>query len=107
MQNLTGRPTKLTKDRARTIVRDIRDGASRRAAARRAGVSLSTLMNWLYRGREGEPGYRGFANRIEAATLRADYLRSQGALIASIMRDPSMREDYLEHMAWIRRAVRS
>lgn len=64
-----GRPLKLTKDRAQTIVTASRVGATRRAAAAAAGVSRSTLQTWLSRGEvSNAPAlYRNFAKDVREA----------------------------------------
>jgi hypothetical protein len=47
----TGRPTLLTEETADTIVRVVSAGSYLKTAAQFAGVSQSTLMAWLARGR--------------------------------------------------------
>src|SRR5947199_170146 len=77
-----GRPSKLTPEVARRVVATIRAGRSKTRAAREAGVALSTLMDWLRRGREyGEPGYAAFSNRVKRAeqAAREDYLAAYQA----------------------------
>lgn len=66
-----GRPLLLDDLAAKRIVDALTRGASRTAAARAAGVSLSTLMNWQRRGEDGEPGFVEFVQRIQKADGRA------------------------------------
>ncbi len=67
-----GRPTLLDDLRAKRIVDAVAAGASRSAAAEAANVGRSTLMSWLARGREGEPGYADFLDRIKTAEAKAE-----------------------------------
>lgn len=46
-----GRPTSLTKKREDEIVRVIRNGATRTAAALATGISARTMLYWMTRGR--------------------------------------------------------
>jgi transposase len=55
MGGRTGRPEKLTAAVETRVVDAIRAGASREKAAQAAGVSRSTLQNWLVRGQEPKP----------------------------------------------------
>lgn len=62
-----GRPSKLDDLRAKRILDAIAEGASRTAAAAKGGIHKATLMEWLARGRDGEPGYAEFLDRVKAA----------------------------------------
>lgn len=53
------------------IVAGVKAGATRRTAARAAGIARSTLFNWIRRGRLGEPVYVELATGID----RIDALR--------------------------------
>lgn len=60
-----GNPGKLTPERVTQICELIKKGMSRTAAARRSGISDTTLGSWLKKGREQETGdYRYFLRRV-------------------------------------------
>lgn len=69
---MSGRPTKLDDLSAKKIVDTIAAGGSRSAAAGAARVHRSTLMGWLARGRDGEPGYSDFLDRVKKAEAEAE-----------------------------------
>lgn len=64
---LMGRPTKMTSEAMRAIVRAIRRGANKTEAARAGGVALSTLMQWQRYGRDGWPQFESFVRRMNRA----------------------------------------
>ena len=62
-----GRPAKFTVQRRELILELLRAGASRRAAARVAGVDHSTLIKWIRRGEQAshpESQYRRFLGEV-------------------------------------------
>ncbi len=61
------RPTKLDDIRCKRIVDAIAAGVSQAGAARMAGIAESTLQNWIARGRDGEPMYEEFVERLRKA----------------------------------------
>jgi hypothetical protein len=61
------RPTKFNPDRARIIVRVIREGGGRDCATMMAGVGLRTLAEWLAKGRAGDPALVEWVKEFEAA----------------------------------------
>lgn len=67
-----GRPSELTDILAEKIIRFLRKGNTRRAAAAHAGIHYSKLARWLSKGRAGEPGYSNFARRVEEATAEVE-----------------------------------
>lgn len=67
-----GRPTLLDDLRAKRIVDAIAKGLSRTAAAAKGGVSRSSLMDWLARGRDGEQPYADFLHRVKKAEADAE-----------------------------------
>ncbi len=69
---MSGRPTKLDDLSAKRIVDAIAAGGSRSAAAEAARVHRSTLMGWLARGREGDPAYFDFLDRVKKAEAEAE-----------------------------------
>jgi hypothetical protein len=66
-----GRPSKRDESTTNAIVEAIRGGASRREAARAGGISKSTLMTWMARGRDGEGGYAAFLAAVRQADRTA------------------------------------
>jgi len=67
------RRDKLTPERFETIVRAIREGNTYRAAAGLAGVTESTLYNWLERGRKARSGkYLEFLEAVKKAEAEAE-----------------------------------
>ena len=65
-----GRPAMFTVRRRELILEVLRAGASRRAAARAAGVDHSTLIKWIRRGEHAshpESMYRRFQEDVLAA----------------------------------------
>lgn len=69
---MTGRPTMLDDLRARRIFDAVEAGATRRAAAEAAGISRSTLQEWIARGKQGDMVYVDFADRIKKAEAVAE-----------------------------------
>lgn len=67
-----GRPTKLDDLTAKRIVDAVAEGASRSAAAEAARISRQTLMNWLAAGRDGDPAYVDFFDRVKTAEAKAE-----------------------------------
>lgn len=67
-----GRPTLLDDERAERIIKAIRNGGSRNAAAEAAGVDRSTLFEWIARGRKGEAPFNDFVDRIKRAESVAE-----------------------------------
>jgi hypothetical protein len=75
---VTKMPTrsKFTADRRHLILELLRAGASRREAARMAGLDHSTLIKWIRRGRKAAPGGRWrefYLDVISAETPRFDF----------------------------------
>lgn len=63
-----GRPTELTPDVQRKIVRAIADGATRAHAAQSAGVVEKTFYEWMKRGRREPKGkFREFCKAVALA----------------------------------------
>lgn len=67
-----GQPTKLDDIRAKKVVDAVKRGLPRSTAARIAGVTKSTLMLWLRKGREGVDGYSDFSDRVRTAEAQAE-----------------------------------
>lgn len=60
-----GRPTACTPERIERVLEATRKGLPRRVAAQCAGVTATTLYEWLARGRRGEAPYSDLADRIK------------------------------------------
>lgn len=70
---MTGRPAKLTAERAEKILAAARAGVSRDAQAAAGGVDRSTLKRWLAKGREQKSGrYRAFRAALSRAENEAE-----------------------------------
>lgn len=68
-----GRPSKLNDDRRDRIIRAVRAGNYREAAARAAGIAPSTLYAWLERGAAEETGpYYEFSEALQRAEAEAE-----------------------------------
>ncbi|HZU76708.1 MAG TPA: hypothetical protein VFA70_08085 [Dehalococcoidia bacterium] len=66
------RPTKFNRERAQRAVEAVRAGNYMVVAARLAGISESTLYEWLERGRAGRAPYAEFAREVERARAEAE-----------------------------------
>ena len=63
-----GRPSKLTPEVQRRIVRAIKLGATHAIAAARGGIDISTMMRWMAAGEcDGARQYREFRAAVKAA----------------------------------------
>ncbi len=67
-RNPGGRPSKFTTPAALAVVAELCRGGSLEAAAKSAGVGLSTLYRWLELGRRGDPRFSPLAAAVPAAT---------------------------------------
>jgi hypothetical protein len=61
------RPSKLDDITAQRVINAVKRGLPRTHAARLARINPDTLFEWLRRGREGEPGYSEFSERVREA----------------------------------------
>ncbi len=57
---------------AQRVINAVKRGLPRGTAARLASISKATLMNWLRRGREGDPKYVDFLARVRAAEAEGE-----------------------------------
>ncbi len=70
-----GRPTKLNDLTAQRIVNAVKAGLPRVHAARIAGIDPTTLFDWLRRGRNDDPEYSQFSQRVaEAESFNVEVL---------------------------------
>lgn len=74
---MKGRPTKLTPTVQKTIIETVRVGATFEAACGRAGVPMSTFMEWRQRGageskRKKTKLYADFAEAVDRAVADAE-----------------------------------
>jgi hypothetical protein len=67
-----GRPTKLTPELQKKIVKLVRDGNYFETAAQAAGIAKSTLYDWLKRGEAGEEPFAEFSNALKKAEAEAE-----------------------------------
>jgi len=67
-RNAGGRPSKFTTPDALAVVAELARGGSLEAAAKSAGVGLSTVYRWLDHGRRGDPRFTPLAVAVPAAT---------------------------------------
>lgn len=70
----TGRPTKLDDLTSEKIIDALAGGGTRRAAAAAAKVHVSTLQDWLARGRAGEVPFSDFSDRVRWAEAEAEMI---------------------------------
>ena len=92
-----GRPTKLTSEVVDAVTKAIADGVPQRTAAALAGVSESTLQNWLKAGRERTTvAFVQFLERVKKARAEA-----VAVAIANINR--ASRRDWRAAAWWLER----
>lgn len=68
---MSGRVILLTEAVARSVVRDIREGAFECTAAEAAGISRATFYRWIEMGGRGEQPFAVFAAQVRQASARA------------------------------------
>ncbi|MBT7833488.1 MAG: hypothetical protein HN667_07620 [Chloroflexi bacterium] len=66
-----GRKPKLTNETTGLVVESIEAGAFDYVAAEAAGISPSTYYDWMARGRNGEPEFLEFSERVRQARAQA------------------------------------
>lgn len=94
MTNTTGRPPKLTPERADQILQAIRAGNYLQTAAQYAGIGTTTLYRWLERANnpdEQDPRYREFRDRLERARAEAE-VRVVATVLKGIVGGAVVRE---------------
>jgi len=70
-----GRKSKLTDKARREILQVISVGGSKSLACKHAGITLTTLLNWLDRGRRANKGlYHDFVCEYRQAEARPDIM---------------------------------
>lgn len=89
-----GRPTVLTDEVRRKVIAALRVGASRTAAAVRAGIGASTLHEWMARTGEEEP-YASFRVEVEEAEAICE-LRLSSTVFKAALGDPNQARWLLE-----------
>lgn len=65
-------PSKFTAANRHLVLELLRAGASRREAAKMAGLDHSTLVKWIQRGRKAEPGGRWREFYLDVVKAEAD-----------------------------------
>jgi hypothetical protein len=78
-----GQPTKLNDISAQRVIASVKKGLPRDTSAKLAGVAPSTLALWLKKGREGDPVYSDFSERVREAEAHGE------AELVGLMRDHS------------------
>ncbi|QDV32355.1 helix-turn-helix domain-containing protein [Tautonia plasticadhaerens] len=73
------RPTKFSPEVGEEFLRLLAGGRSRSEATDALGIGRRTLQDWLRRGREGEPTFAAWAERVD----RVAALRRRGRIRAS------------------------
>jgi hypothetical protein len=68
---MSGRVTLLTQAVARSVVRNIREGAFEWTAAEAAGISRAMFYQWIERGDRGEQPFAVFAAQVRQASAQA------------------------------------
>jgi predicted DNA-binding transcriptional regulator AlpA len=68
---MSGEVTLLTQAVARSIVRNIREGAFEWTAAEAAGISRATFYRWIERGDRGEAPFAVLAAQVRQASAQA------------------------------------
>lgn len=96
---MAGRPLELDDLKAKRIVDAIADGNSRICAARLAGIAPTTLIQWLRRGRKGEPRFVLFATRVAQADGEAERRMVQAIRDAATDMD---KPDWKAAHAWLK-----
>lgn len=85
-----------TPEKHRVIVRALKDGVSRRAAAGYAGVTDATLRNWVKRGLNGEEPFDKFAADVAHAEASIEEDMTKSIVEAARAGDWRAGESYLE-----------
>jgi transposase len=67
-----GRPSKLTPELQKKIVKLVRDGNYFETAAQAAGIAKSTLYDWLKRGESDEEPFAEFSDALKKAEAEAE-----------------------------------
>lgn len=67
-----GRPTKLTPELQKRIVKLVRDGNYFETAAQAAGIAKSTLYDWMARGDAGDNPFAEFSDALKKAEAEAE-----------------------------------
>lgn len=92
-----GRPAKFTAQARETILQALRVGASRRTAARVAGINERTLRDWLKRGEAGPEGssYRKFWEDAQEAEAHPR-VRALGVIYNALPDRPDLAWKFIE-----------
>ncbi len=78
-----GRPSKFTTPTALAVVAELCRGESLEAAAKSAGVGLSTLYRWLERGRRGDPRFSPMVGAVAQSSAAGKTVLAYHRLWAS------------------------
>lgn len=86
---MTGRPTDCTPERIAKFEEALRDGFSVTAAGQVIGVSKTSVMEWLRRGRDGEQPFAEFAHRTQMAKQEAQR-GLEAVVLTAARKDPKI-----------------
>ena len=67
---MKGRPKKLNSHTQSLILEAVRAGMTRKLTAQYACIDVSTLYNWLAKGRQGKKEYRDFLEAVQLAEAK-------------------------------------
>lgn len=94
-----GRPSKLDDEAQAKVIKAIKQGAYRWAAARMAGVSTKTFYNWLEKGAQSPTGRCQYAKFLQAVEAAEAEVQQRGVLFIQTAgrKDWRAMAWYLEH----------
>lgn len=92
------RPTSLTPETHMSLVRAIKTGITRKAAAHIAGISDRTLRAWCERGATDEEPFASFAQDLLEAEASVEQ-----AMTATVMRAAVKEGDWKAAQFWLER----
>jgi hypothetical protein len=94
------RTTALTPDAHTAIVRAVKTGVTRKAAAFIGGISDRTLRTWVERGATGEEPFASFADDLAEAESEVEQ-----AMTATVLHCAIKKKDWRAAQAWLEKRV--
>lgn len=94
------RHTALTPEVHTAIVRAVKTGVTRKAAAYIGGVSDRTLRTWVERGAEGEEPFATFADDLAEAESEVEQ-----AMTATVLHCAVKKKDWRAAQLWLEKRV--
>lgn len=92
--------TALTPDTHSAIIRAIKTGTTRKAAAYIGGISERTLRSWCERGARGEEPYAAFADDMSIAEAEVEQ-----AMTSTILHCAVKKKDWRAAQLWLEKRV--